>query len=214
MKIATALLAMILVSPAYAENFYIGVALGASHYADVKKQFQDEVADIEADGFIVTDSDLDDTDAPIAKLVLGYTITRHFAIETAYIDMGAVTVGATVTDGVDTVAVHETAYAKGFVISGVGIYPLPNRFALTGKIGLFMWDTKLRSRLVVLGCCSDAEETKASGTSRVIGIGGQYDFSSRGVIRIEIDRYFKVGDENKTIESDIDTLMVSVLVRL
>ena len=65
-------------------------------------------------------------DSGAFKFFGGYQFTRHFALELGYNDLGAVKT----SNG-------DTAKLSALELTAVGSWPLANRFAIYGKLGIF-----------------------------------------------------------------------------
>jgi OmpA-OmpF porin, OOP family len=93
----------------------------------------------------------------------------------------------------------------------VGIAPLSEQFELFAKAGFGYWRTKLSASGTFSG--SGAHGADASGTSGIAGLGGRYEFTPMWSLRVEWERFFKVGDEAVSGQSDLDLWSVGVQYR-
>jgi OOP family OmpA-OmpF porin len=135
----------------------------------------------------------DDTDTA-GKILGGYQFSRNFDLEAAYADLGQAKSG------------NVTFGATGFEGAGVGMLPLGRSgFSALARGGLFIWKTELKAP----GASNDA-----TGTSLTYGLGLKFDFNRDFAGRLEWQRYKDVGDVNKTGQSDIDFIGVSLMYRL
>ena len=132
----------------------------------------------------------DDTDTA-GKIIGGYQFSKNFDLEAAYADLGEVKAGGS------------TLKAKGFEFAGVGMLPIGRQFSLLARGGLFHWNVD-----------TTGPSTSASGTDLTYGLGVKFDFNRDFSGRLEWQRYKDVGDENKTSQSNIDFIGVSLVYRL
>jgi len=170
-------------NPATAQDtgFYAGASFGNSS--------------VDACGVVPPGLSCDDKDSTI-KFFGGYQMSRNFAVEIGYADLGKIT--ASGPGG--SLALESTAWE----VTAVGILPLEKSFSLFGKIGLFSATTELTSTVGISG-----DDT---ATGLTFGIGARYDFTKSLGVRAEWQRYADVGGDNVG-EGDVDTLTVGVVVR-
>jgi OOP family OmpA-OmpF porin len=135
------------------------------------------------------------------KILGGYQLSRNFALELAYADLGQAK--ASFSGFGDA-----TIGAKGFEFTGIGMLPLSDRFSLLAKAGLFHWNVDFKDGTGLIGSSS------ASGTDLTYGLGVKFDFTKNFAIRGEWQRYKDVGDLNTTGQSNIDFIGASVVYKL
>jgi OOP family OmpA-OmpF porin len=135
-------------------------------------------------------SDVDELNATDTsfKVLGGYQINRHFAVEAGYIDFGKATSGGTNFKG------------NAFELVGVGLLPLSNQFSLYGKLGF--------ARTEGEGSNAFGSE-KENSTEITYGFGVQYDLNRNIGIRGDWQIYPDVGDGR----SDVTVLSVGVIYR-
>lgn len=100
------------------DGWYVGGSLGS---AELSEDF---------DGFGI------DTDATALRLVVGWRLNENFAVEAGYQDFGDFEQAIDIP-GVPT---EVSLTANGFTLGVSGALPLSDRFALTGRLGLFFWN--------------------------------------------------------------------------
>jgi len=221
---AMPLLALSLVAavgtPAFAENnFYIGAAVGQSRFDGNAGDFDDAVIDAFGDnGLFIVDgnSSLDKTDTAFGGLI-GYQILPTLAIEASYVDLGKLsyTSSGTVSDGrfLYPATADFTVEAKGPTLSAVGRFPLGAQWDLYVRGGAFFAKTKLRAGSSI-GGFDGADESSGDSVDSLAGGGVALHLGERFALRTEYVRYFKVGDEDKTGEGDIDQFTVGFIYTL
>ena len=178
---------------------------------------------------IADDSSLDDS-LSVWGVQLGYRWGKYLATEVGYSKLGEasyrlphfVNVTATpIASGVSSSDMFEAERAAVFTSAGptisvLGMLPLGQRFDLHLRGGIYLADTRLTNRI------RDVEtefnnvmhdRTDASETELYAGIGGAWNINENCVLRAEYQKYFDVGDEKKTGESDIDVFNLSVLFK-
>jgi OOP family OmpA-OmpF porin len=186
--IAAAVLALsglVAVSQATAQGFYIGGSIGQSDFDDGN-----------AVPALITSGTVDGSDTGF-KIFGGYQFNQNFGVEIAYVDLGQASYsgsfsGATVTGG--------TVKASGLNMSAVGTLPLGSNFALFGKAGLFIWESKAND--VTGGVPFSGTE---DGTDLSVGLGASFNLTKNLTLRAEWERYKAVGD--------IDLLSVGIVFK-
>jgi len=180
--------AALLAAPAFAQErgFYAGGHFGQASYANTC----DELG---GSGVTCDDSDTG------WRILGGYQMNRHFALELAYTDLGEVS-----ASGPGGTA---SAEASAFEVVAVGTLPLADRFALYGKAGFYRGDVDARADTVLVS--GSASE---SNTDLTFGAGVRFDFSERAAVRLEWQRYPDMGGDD-TGEDDVDLLSVGIIFR-
>ena len=97
----------------FAQNAYLGAALGVTNYSD--------------DGFDESDDGF--------KMLAGIRVNENMAIEGNYMDFGR-------QEG-PFHGIKSNIKIDGFGLAAVGILPLSNEFDLFGKVGVFGWNADL-----------------------------------------------------------------------
>ena len=189
--------------------WYVGAGIGL---ADIDVDADDYDRDLAKRGY-TTSSSLDDTDTGW-KLFGGYRFTRNWAVEGAYVDLGDVTsktkvkdgpAGFTAQDFVNTAARVHPYSVDGFTLSGVGTWPVNEKFSLFAKLGIFNWEADIKVECV--GCGSSVRKPDdESGTDWTAGIGAGYDINDEFGLRLEFERY-------ATDRDDVNFFSVSGLYR-
>jgi OOP family OmpA-OmpF porin len=117
----------------------------------------------------------------------GYQLNRNFAAEVGYHNLGSV---------------HVPGGEYGtnlWELVGVGMLPVANALSVYGKLGGYYGKTRVPGR-----------DDNNGGLT--YGIGAQYDFMRQAAVRLEWQRYDKVGNSN-TGETDVDVLNVGLLYK-
>jgi OmpA-OmpF porin, OOP family len=100
------------------------------------------------------------------RAALGYQINQNVGVEGAYVDAGKSTGSAPGFSG--------SAKLTDWQLAVVGTLPVGNGFSLIGKAGLDRWSTKFTTTTI---------SPSGSGSSLLLGIGGQYDINKSVAIR-------------------------------
>jgi OOP family OmpA-OmpF porin len=161
-------------------------------------------------------STLDDSDTGFG-LTGGYQVNDHFAVEFAYVDLGAVDYRAlaTVTDG-DEVAdadVGLDSSADGAVVSVLGILPIGERFSVFGRVGLSLLNADGTARIVIDGVSQQDSQTSQK-SDPMFGVGAEFSVSRHFAIRLAWDRYLDVGTADVTGDVDADLFTLGVRMQL
>lgn len=164
-------------------NWYAGAMVGGSVYQDA------------CDG--------DDSDTAAGAFV-GYSFNENFALEAGYMDLG--NIDSLVGDCERQQDVAADPSADGATLSAVARAPIGDKFSVYGKFGAFFWNM---DRDAVGGLPSASDD----GVSPLAGVGLGYSFTERVEGRLEYDRFFDVGEQDTTGQTDIDALTVGVAFR-
>jgi OmpA-OmpF porin, OOP family len=130
------------------------------------------------------------------RLLAGYKITRNFAVEGGYHDLGKVqaTVGVAQRD----------IKTSLWELNGIGALPIGGIVSVYGKLGVF------RSEARGGGALTNIEAKKASVT---FGGGVQADLLSSFALRGEWQRYPKIGGGGFGASTDINVLSLLGIYR-
>jgi len=151
-------------------GWYIGATAGQSN-------FKDCVA-----------PNCDDSDIAIG-IFGGYQFHKNFGAELGYTDLGK----ASAPGAGD-------AKAKGFELSGIGTFPINERFSIYGKLGFFRWDV-------------DASGQSETGTDLTYAVGVQWNFTKQLGLRAQYQVYKDVGDAATTGTTDVDVIGIGVVFK-
>ncbi|MBF7052204.1 outer membrane beta-barrel protein [Halomonas sp. KAO] len=187
--IATAALATLVASPAFAQSYqydsnegpYIGAGLGHSETDfDISGYYRDR-------GYPNTNTDDSDTGY---KLFVGYQFNPNFAIEAGYVDFGEFTANENGGSAKAKLSVD------GFSAALVGKLPIQNGFSIFGKLGMIAWDADL----------NESDNTGSSsygrdGSDPLFGIGAEYEVE-RILMRAEFERY-DISEDGEDFEIDL-----------
>lgn len=212
--IATAALATLVASPAFAqsyqynpnEGFYLGTSIGQAKLDGALDEY-------ERAGW-----DTDDKDTAF-KLFAGYQFNPNFSVEASYIDFGKFSANA-VTDyeaayipEIDDTASRTTrekheASIDGFGFALVGSLPIQNGFSVFGKLGLFAWDGSVdfsESTTYKVGLdsvtTSESDSGSADDVDPFYGIGAEY-VVNQVMVRAEYERY-DLSESGEDFEIDL-----------
>lgn len=109
------------------------------------------------------------------KVFGGYQFTPNWAAEIQYFNLGKYQY----SDAAKNSAVIKTS---GFSFAGVGTLPVSQNFSVLGKIGLSQ-----QSFAANLLSGTSQQSRNASGTSLLMGLGGEYEISKNVLIRAEYE---------------------------
>jgi OOP family OmpA-OmpF porin len=161
--------ALMAVSQASAQGFYIGGSVGESD-ADEGNAIPD----------LITSGPVDGKDSGM-KFFGGYQFNQNLAVELAYVDLGKATYsgtfgGSPVTGG--------SVKTSGLNASVVGTLPLNPSFSLFAKAGMFSWEAKARD--VTGGTPFSGKE---DGADLSFGFGGAYNLTKNFSLRAEWEQF-------------------------
>lgn len=201
---------------AQAEGWYIVGFGGEASVENVRQGDLDQnlIDFFGSGGLTVVDavSDLDDSDTGFG-VAAGYQVNPYFAAELGYVDLGEWDYSAegTVTDGL---ADYPASFglsqsAAGPVFSLLGIVPIGERFSVFARAGLALMSVDADADVTIDGIADSA----SAGTDRsngMYGLGGEFSVSNRFGVRLEWNRYAKVGSEDITGDTDIDLISLGL----
>jgi OmpA-OmpF porin, OOP family len=198
-----------LAATAHAEsNWYLAGSIGQSSFDASKSDGDASLNDV---GLGVNSSSLDDEDTAY-KIQLGYQFNPNFAIEGGYVDLGGLTYKANVTDGIFDYNAKMDVEASGLNIAAVGILPLNDNFSLFAKFGFINAKVETTVKVSSGGFSSSGSED-STDLKPMFGIGAAYSITDQLAIRVELERYSKLGDEDSTGEGDVDLLSGGILFK-
>jgi OOP family OmpA-OmpF porin len=161
--------ALMAVSQASAQGFYIGGSVGES-----------DADDGNAIPGLITSGPVDGKDSGM-KFFGGYQFNQNLAVEVAFVDLGKATYsgtfgGSPVTGG--------TVKTSGFNASAVGTLPLNPSFSLFAKAGIYTWEAKASD--VTGGVLFSGKE---DGGDLSFGFGGSYNVTKNFSLRAEWEQF-------------------------
>jgi OmpA-OmpF porin, OOP family len=149
----------------------------------------------------------DDTDTAF-RVFGGYMFNKNFGAELGYADLGKLTATASVSGASASADLKSTAWD----LVAVGVLPFAEKFNAYGKIGMYMADTKLNGTASAFGLTGSASSSK-SNSDLTYTIGAGYDFNKNLGLRVEWQKYSKVGSDDVGGKNDIDVYGVGVVYR-
>jgi OOP family OmpA-OmpF porin len=168
-------------------TWYIGATIGQS------------TADDACTGVSGPGVSCDDTDTAW-RILAGYRVNRHFALEAGYHQLGEVS--ASGPGG------RVTIEPKALEFLAVGILPVAAKFSVYGKAGLYRGETEASGNSILFGAISESE----SNTDLTFGVGLQFDFTHNLGVRAEWQRYQDMGG-GRIGEADVDAMSIGLIYR-
>jgi OOP family OmpA-OmpF porin len=161
--------ALMAVSQASAQGFYIGGSVGESD-ADEGNAIPD----------LITSGPVDGKDSGM-KFFGGYQFNQNLAVEVAYVDLGKATYSGTFSGSPVT---GGTVKTTGFNASAVGTLPLNPSFSLFAKAGIYTWEAKASD--VTGGVPFSGKD---DGADLSFGFGGAYNLTKNFSLRAEWEQF-------------------------
>ena len=125
------------------------------------------------------------------KLFGGHSVNRYLALEAGYISFGEM-------DGpVNPRGKIKTVSSSGFEFSTIGRYPFADKFAVFGKLGFLVWDSKWSNSGPTGGLVTTGD------VDLFYGLGGRFDLSSSIGFLGTWARY--------SLDDEIDVLTASIV---
>lgn len=211
------------------EGFYFGLSGGVTSIDLPKAEFDAEFRAFYDPQFPAPTfngsltSKLDDSDNGWG-VQIGYRWNSYIAAEVGYVDLGkAVYKGGLAYTNVSTNPVVVTELiatdlrfeSSGPTLSLVGMFPIGERFDIHARAGVYFGDTRERVRTIAASDPDSFESSERKGGSSdlLFGIGATWNINDSYSVRLEWQRFDKVGDSDKTAEVDIDLISLGFLFR-
>lgn len=192
-----------------AKGFYAGISLGQSKFKDACS------SDPEARVTSCRDHDT------AWKIFGGYQFTPNLALEVGYNDFGKAKGSATfafanipfpgtTASGTADVAAEATAWE----LTGIGSWPLANRFSVYGKLGAYYGEVKATVNGTITNppAGSFSGSMKDTNTNLTFGLGARYDITHNIAVRAEWQRFSKMGGDDVG-KADVDVFAIGALYR-
>jgi OOP family OmpA-OmpF porin len=141
------------------------------------------------------------------KIFGGYQFHPNFAVELGYADLGSVKASGSDAGVTFDITGKQTAWD----LTGVASWPLANRFAVFGRLGLYYGESK-GSGTVSFGGVSGSGSVSDTNTDFTFGLGASYNLTSNAGLRVEWQRYNDMGGDNVG-KSNVDVLSIGALYR-
>lgn len=169
---ALAAFIVILAGPinAQAGDFYIGASIGNATLDD------------DFDGLNVDDK------STAIRLLAGWRFNDNFSIEGGYHDFGDFE--QTFDDGSGPLTARLSA--DGFLFGATGHLPLSERFALTGRAGMFFWDGSAE--------INNVSQATPEDSNLYLGVGVSFDVTKQFQVTADWTRY-ELEDTNSGVFS-------------
>ena len=161
--------ALMAVSQASAQGFYIGGSVGES-----------DADDGNAIPGLITSGPVDGKDSGM-KFFGGYQFNQNLAVEVAYVDLGKATYSGTFSGSPVT---GGTVKTSGINASAVGTLPLNPSFSLFAKAGIYTWEAKASD--VTGGVPFSGKD---DGADLSFGFGGAYNVTKNFSLRAEWEQF-------------------------
>ena len=169
--IAMAFLLAIAVTPLSAdagEGFYAGASIGRANLSD------------DFDGLAVDD------DSTAFRIVGGWRVNQHFALEIGYHDFGDFEQNIDSAGATGKVNLS----ADGFTFGVTGSIPVSERFSLFGRAGVFFWDGNAK--------INNVSQATPEDTNPYLGAGASFAINEAFLLTGDWTRY-----ELEAVNSDV-----------
>ena len=185
--VALLLAAVPTAAPAQDAGWYVGLGIG-------RARSDDGCTGSAPPGITCNDKDT------TWKIFGGYNINAYLGVELGLVDLGE-------RPAFVTGLGPATAKFRVFETLLVGTLPIGERFSIYGKAGIFQWDADYS---FAPGSAGGADST---GKDYTVGLGVKYHVYRNAAVRLEVQRYNKVGDASMTGRFDVDVFALGALVR-
>lgn len=167
------------------EGWYSGIAAGHVKSGANASDFRQA---IENEGGTNVVASVDNTDVGW-KIFGGYKLSRHLAVEGAYVNFGEQQASATY-DTLPGVRVDATTELDAFQLALVASLPVTGRLALFAKLGGYFWRADSTAS-TTLASISEEDD----GKDVMFGLGASLKLADEISLRIEWERYDSDDDE-------------------
>jgi len=147
-----------------------------------------------------------DTPAFAWKEYGGYQFNKNIGIELSFADLGKTDMNVNVPGNA---IVPGKATLNGFGIAAVGSFPSSMGLALFGKVGGF-YSTMNASTTVNIFNSGTTNISKERRFVPNIGGGINYDLTPRIGVRVEYERFLKLGTSTRSIDTDVGMFTVGL----
>jgi OOP family OmpA-OmpF porin len=183
----------------------------------------------------VTGSELDDSMTAWGAQV-GFRFNKWVAAEVGYVDLGELlyTMNGTISGNYAYICECEDATvvnraldgnfersvqvtSAGITAAALGMFPIGPRFDLHVRGGVYYADTRVTNRLRYIEPSDTFNllhgRVDASETELFAGLGAAWNINESFALRVEYQKFFDVGDDQKNGESDVDVLNLALLFK-
>lgn len=222
MKQCFALLLAVAFPLAAAAQGYVGLAIGQSRTSnDLVNNLEGALSNADS---VQTNFDRTDT---AWKAFGGWRFNPYIAVEASYADLGKTHTDTTMLSTFSSVPaeVFVDRKVRGWGLDAVGSYPVGPRALVFARIGAFrartQADIALEGDIAFRNLNPSVRGLSNSNNKTVThyGVGGEWSFMSNLALRLEWERFakmgkgFETGESDRTGEADADMYTVGVVYR-
>lgn len=194
--------------------FYVGASAGASR---LDFDFTGQVQTLSTPGFLpVTRASLTDKEGSAYKLTLGYQALPWLGVELDYVDLGKFA-NSYEFSGLGRFTRQGRYELDGFNLSAVITHPIDEKLSLHGRLGAFRSNYKYSETGENFPAFQPSSEPPIhrfvapdlKDTSFSFGVGGLYKVNANLGVRLDWDRYTKIGNpiaNNETSNGKFDNV--------
>lgn len=162
-------------------SLYVAARLG---FADTGISRFDLESDFAARGINATVTAVDEERATF-EIAAGYAVSKRWAVEAGYLDLGEVKVSFDAPQLAEGLAYVHPSSGDGYVVSGLYRQPLLERVELLARVGVFDWEAAY---------ATENEETRIDraridGRDWLLGLGAEYSFAPTWALIGEVRQY-------------------------
>ena len=193
------------VNPDWANHaWYIGGGIGASQATIDEARIRSALA---SNGSSVTAFTKDEKYAIAYKVFGGKQLSRYFAIEGGFFDLGDFVYNATTSDG----SLAGKARIYGVNLDLVGQLPITERFSVLGRVGAQYAKTKTTFTGNRLNAVTGPNNSQSKAGPKV-GLGLEYKFNEALAMRAEVERY-RINDAIGN-RGDVDMATIGLVYKM
>jgi OOP family OmpA-OmpF porin len=189
--------------PGAVEGRYIGLSAGGLHSSGMQVGAINPA--LQAQGLGVRTTAAEDRDTGW-KLYAGFRLSPHLAVEGGYAALGRYRFEGQVVQ--DPGTVQASFKAGGWNLAALGIVPLGDGWDVFGKAGASYWQARLDTQGRFSG--RSAQPADAQGAGPLLGLGANWRHSAALSARVEWERFGRIGQADRTGQTDIDWLSIDL----
>jgi OOP family OmpA-OmpF porin len=196
-----------------ASPWYMGIGIGQTN-ASIPDQTIDAInsslTTANAAAFSVIDEDKNSTGM---KFLVGYTLSRNFALEGGYAQPGKSKVSMDFRSGLNSVGTFNMDYKMtAAFIDIVGMIPFAEKWALIGRVGVAYGKTSANMDGSPVSFAISNDDKSDTEVREKFGAGIDYNINPKFTIRAEWERY-KMPDPFSDELINADTATLGLLFR-
>jgi len=144
------------------------------------------------------------------KIMVGWMPSRYFALEGGFTALGTATYTAQFTNG----QAKSDFKSGGILFDALGLVPLSDSFSFFGKVGVIAASVVTNQSVTPPGGLTpNTSGVSARMFAPNFGGGAIYDFTRNASVRLEVERFSRVGTDATGV-SNVDMISLGLVLKL